>query len=107
MLEHEGPRNNIPEVPVAADVAIGMGYTESKWVSEQILDRVGKETQLKPLTVRVGQLCGGTNGCWNKNEWFPSMVHSALVAQCLPTEDKVRICFGYFVSLIIQKAVIM
>lgn len=66
-----------------------MGYTESKWVCEQILMRCGDKTPLKPLVVRVGQLSGGLNGAWNTKEWLPSIVHSARIVNCLPTDEKV------------------
>ncbi|KIJ41947.1 hypothetical protein M422DRAFT_229444 [Sphaerobolus stellatus SS14] len=87
-VPEQGKGNPLPEDAVAADVAVGTGYTESKWVSEQILGKVWETTPLKPLTVRVGQLCGGPNGAWNTREWLPSLVHSATVVKCLPTEDK-------------------
>lgn len=74
---------------VEASVAVGSGYTESKWVSEQILREAGRQTSLKSLIVRVGQLCGGLNGHWNSNEWFPSMVQSAEVVGCFPDDEKV------------------
>ncbi|KAJ7596540.1 hypothetical protein C8J56DRAFT_1105574 [Mycena floridula] len=34
---------------------------------------------------RVGQLSGGLNGCWNKNEWFPPLVQSSSFLECIPT----------------------
>ncbi|KAF8626806.1 hypothetical protein AX17_006463 [Amanita inopinata Kibby_2008] len=76
------------EIPIDAELAIGMGYTESKWVSEQILLAAAAETPLEPLIVRLGQLCGGEMGNWNVKEWLPSVIQSSEVLGCLPTTDK-------------------
>ena len=66
-------------------VAVSNGYGESKWVAEQILDIVAKQTELSTIVVRVGQVCGSrTNGSWNQWEWFPAIVQSYKVARCLP-----------------------
>ncbi|KAF8990836.1 hypothetical protein BDQ17DRAFT_1433510 [Cyathus striatus] len=70
------------------EMATGNGYTKSKWISEKILANIAKMTNLRPLVVRVGQLSGGVNGCWNLHEWFPAVVHSTSVLQCIPDEDK-------------------
>jgi thioester reductase-like protein len=55
------------------------GYSESKWVSERILWTAGQETAVRPVIIRVGQLCGGINGNWNSREWFPSLVRACQV----------------------------
>ncbi|KAH7929530.1 acetyl-CoA synthetase-like protein [Leucogyrophana mollusca] len=78
----------MPEAPIEPEVAVGSGYTESKWVCEEILVETAKRTALKPLIVRVGQLSGGLTGAWNTNEWVPALIQSAEVLQCLPTDDK-------------------
>ncbi|KAF9553318.1 hypothetical protein CPC08DRAFT_754299 [Agrocybe pediades] len=67
----------LPESPIAAEVAIGTGYTESKWVSEEILIESTKRTALNTIVVRVGQLTGGLNGCWNTSEWLPSIIQES------------------------------
>ncbi|KAI0062574.1 acetyl-CoA synthetase-like protein [Artomyces pyxidatus] len=67
--------------------AVGTGYSESKWISERILDAAGEKTALKPVVVRLGQVCGDANGVWNETEWFPSVVKSALSLKCLPNLD--------------------
>lgn len=64
--------------------AIGNGYTESKWVAESILARAAKQTPLCPSIVRLGQICGGRNGSWNPQQWFPAMIRSAQMLSCLP-----------------------
>lgn len=67
-----------------ASLAAGSGYTESKWIAERILDLAARSTDLRPITVRLGQICGDRLGHWNEREWFPSMVKSALFQRCLP-----------------------
>ncbi|KAJ7244352.1 hypothetical protein C8J57DRAFT_1725733 [Mycena rebaudengoi] len=80
---------SLMEVPIDAEIAIGTGYTESKWVSEEIIARSANSTPLKALVVRVGQLCGGINGAWNANEWVPALIQSASIVGCIPEDDKV------------------
>ena len=77
------------EKAIDAKVAAGTGYTESKWVAEQILAKAEESTPLKPVTVRVGQLCGGLNGAWNTNEWFPALVQASNVVRHIPDSHKV------------------
>ena len=67
-----------------------MGYAESKWVGERILEEARRTVGLRSTIVRVGQLCGAQNGCWNAQEWFPTVVHSAEYLKCLPDVDGVR-----------------
>ncbi|KAI0045616.1 acetyl-CoA synthetase-like protein [Auriscalpium vulgare] len=69
------------------EIAVGKGYTESKWISERILDAAAERTEVKPVIVRLGQVCGETNGVWNQTEWFPAMVKSAATLKCLPNLD--------------------
>ena len=72
-----------PEIPV------GPGYAESKWIAERILDAAAERTALRPVVVRLGQVCGEGNGTWNEKEWFPSLIKSALTLGCLPSLDGV------------------
>ena len=78
------------EVLSNPEVAVGTGYSESKWVAERILDVAAERTALRPVVVRLGQVCGDGSGTWNENEWFPSLVKSALTLRCLPSVDGVR-----------------
>ncbi|KAK7050038.1 hypothetical protein VNI00_005470 [Paramarasmius palmivorus] len=64
--------------------AIGSGYAESKWVAEKILVKASEQTTLRPVIVRIGQICGGLDGSWNAAEWFPTLVASGQVLRCLP-----------------------
>ncbi|KAH9934352.1 uncharacterized protein B0H18DRAFT_556620 [Fomitopsis serialis] len=74
---------------VKPDVAVGSGYSESKWVAERILMEAAGKTGLEVLVVRVGQICGGPDGVWNVHEWFPAIVQSAAKLGCFPDDSKV------------------
>ncbi|KAK0230499.1 hypothetical protein IW262DRAFT_1291609 [Armillaria fumosa] len=75
----------LTEAHVNATGAQGMGYTESKWVSEELLRLA---PGLRYLIFRVGQLSGGPKGTWKIKEWFPSMIQSSKVLGCLPDDEK-------------------
>ncbi|KAF9544259.1 acetyl-CoA synthetase-like protein [Agrocybe pediades] len=86
LLQNAKSSEPIPETPVEAEIAVGNGYTEGKWVAEEILRYTSKHAGLTSTIVRVGQLAGGINGSWNATEWLPSLVQSAHAIGCLPTE---------------------
>ena len=69
---------------VNPEIAEGQGYSESKWVSERILDRAFRSTSLQPIAVRVGQICGGVNGSWNASDWVPALIKSSITLGWLP-----------------------
>ena len=64
------------------------GYSQSKWVSERMLEVAAEQTSLLPVIVRVGQISGGVNGCWNPLEWIPGIVQSASITNSLPSFKK-------------------
>ncbi|KAF8873111.1 acetyl-CoA synthetase-like protein [Infundibulicybe gibba] len=75
----------VPEGPVGNPaVAAGMGYSESKWVAEQLLILAARASNLCPIIVRVGQLTGSSRAVWNESEWFPCLVKSSIALGCLP-----------------------
>ncbi|KAJ6483684.1 hypothetical protein DFH09DRAFT_1211912 [Mycena vulgaris] len=65
-------------------VSVGLGYTESKWVAEQVLEIAAQSTALSPVIVRPGQLSGANNGAWNPSEWFPVLLRSSQLLGHLP-----------------------
>jgi len=79
----------VKEIPIGPEVAAGSGYSESKWVSEKLLEVAAAETPLKPTITRVGQICGGANGFWNDKEWLPSLIRSSVYLKCLPSGEQV------------------
>ncbi|KAJ7909506.1 male sterility protein-domain-containing protein [Mycena leptocephala] len=66
-------------------ISVGLGYTESKWVAEMLLEIAVKKTVLSPIIVRVGQLSGAENGAWSAKEWFPALLRSSQLLGHLPT----------------------
>ncbi|KAM5543754.1 hypothetical protein V8D89_002371 [Ganoderma adspersum] len=72
------------EVPIAASVAVGAGYAESKWVGERLLEIAAERKVVQSVVIRIGQLSGGANGAWKLSEWLPSMVCASAALGCLP-----------------------
>ena len=52
-----------------------MGYGESKYVSERLLEMATEKSGVSAAIVRVGQLTGPVvkDGVWSKQEWLPSV----------------------------------
>ncbi|OBZ74288.1 L-aminoadipate-semialdehyde dehydrogenase large subunit [Grifola frondosa] len=74
---------------VDAGLAVGTGYSESKWVAEQLFGRVAQETGLRTTVIRVGQLSGDTRiGGWSPSEWVPALVSAGQVLGCIPARDE-------------------
>lgn len=63
-----------------------MGYGESKFVSERLLDVAAREADIRSVVCRVGQIAGPTTaaGVWPKQEWLPSLVASSKALGKLP-----------------------
>ncbi|CAL1699337.1 unnamed protein product [Somion occarium] len=78
------PSVAVQEGPVEASVAVGNGYSESKWVVEKLLSVAADKTPLRPVSIRVGQISGGASGAWKQEEWFPALVRTSLHLGCLP-----------------------
>jgi thioester reductase-like protein len=68
---------------------MGLGYTESKWVTESMLVKASEQTPLKPIIVRLGHVCGGPSGYWDPVEWVPALVRSGQILGCLPRPEGV------------------
>ncbi|KAJ7665037.1 acetyl-CoA synthetase-like protein [Mycena polygramma] len=84
------PASPIKELAVSdPEVALGIGYGESKWVAENLLLRASEYTGLRTHIVRVGQLCGDSViGAWNENEWLPALVRGAQILGAVPQTDE-------------------
>ncbi|KAJ7210990.1 hypothetical protein C8J57DRAFT_1400321 [Mycena rebaudengoi] len=65
-------------------VSVGLGYSESKWVAERLLEAAAEMTILLPVIIRPGQLSAPANGAWNVNEWFPVLLRSSQLSGKLP-----------------------
>ncbi|KAI0685536.1 acetyl-CoA synthetase-like protein [Cerioporus squamosus] len=79
----------VPEtLDVGPELAVGLGYGESKWVTEQLFGRAAKDTGLRTTAVRVGQLSGDTRvGGWNVKEWVPAIVRGSKLLGSVPDRD--------------------
>ncbi|KAI9464124.1 acetyl-CoA synthetase-like protein [Lactarius psammicola] len=86
-INFENKGSVVEEVLSNPEIAVGTGYSESKWVAERIVDVAAERTALRPVVVRLGQVCGDGSGTWNESEWFPSLLKSALTLGCLPSLD--------------------
>ncbi|KAI1619274.1 hypothetical protein EDD37DRAFT_217483 [Exophiala viscosa] len=84
IMGHETP---VPESPMTdCAVAQHQGYGESKHISEQILQVAANEFSLRASILRVGQVAGPIRrgGCWNKAEWFPSLIQTSKALGMIP-----------------------
>ncbi|CAJ2509529.1 Uu.00g145550.m01.CDS01 [Anthostomella pinea] len=56
-----------------------IGYGESKFVAERLLDAAAREADVPAVVCRVGQVAGPTTaaGVWPKQEWLPSLIASS------------------------------
>ncbi|KZT55779.1 acetyl-CoA synthetase-like protein [Calocera cornea HHB12733] len=78
----EGP---VPEEPLEAEVALGTGYGESKWVVDKIMRAASEQRGLRTTTFRIGQLAGSmVNGAWNTTDWVPHIVKAGFIMGSLP-----------------------
>ncbi|KAJ6601010.1 putative aminoadipate reductase [Mycena vulgaris] len=71
------------ELQLDADVAVGNGYGESKYISERILAASG----LQGTSFRIGQISGATsNGAWSTTDWVPAIVKSSIALGSFPSD---------------------
>ncbi|KAF5350345.1 hypothetical protein D9758_012816 [Tetrapyrgos nigripes] len=86
---HEAPPNHsLPEAPIPSsspeiEMATTSGYTQAKWISEQLIATSGLGN--RATVVRVGQVAGMTDsGYWNSTEWFPALLQASKAIGKLP-----------------------
>lgn len=63
-----------------------MGYAESKYVSERLLEEAGRVSGVPVEICRVGQVAGPVSqtGRWSMREWFPSLIASSAFMGVIP-----------------------
>ncbi|MCJ1242991.1 hypothetical protein MMC30_000187 [Trapelia coarctata] len=90
------PSSPVPEGPIHDySIPIRIGYGQSKYISERLLESAGEVSGVNAAICRVGQIAGPVNksGVWNKQEWFPSLVTSSKYLGVLPdslgVQDKI------------------
>lgn len=68
----------------------GMGYGQSKYVGERIIDMVARERGISATVLRSGQIAGPVgeeeHGMWNKAEWFPSIMQTSKNLGLVPAD---------------------
>lgn len=84
------PGGVIPEdLPASLEYAQGMGYAQSKLVTEHLCDRAAKQTGIRARVLRVGQIVGDSHhGVWNAIEAIPMIFQTAKTIGALPTLDE-------------------
>ncbi|KAF7946079.1 uncharacterized protein EAE97_005117 [Botrytis byssoidea] len=79
---------DVPEIVINdVTVSLPMGYSESKFIAENLLAYAADKLPHVPIIIaRVGQIAGpvSTKGIWNKHEWFPSLVLSSIHLGIIP-----------------------
>ncbi|KAJ7615673.1 putative aminoadipate reductase [Mycena polygramma] len=71
------------ELQLDANVAVGNGYGESKYIVERILAASG----LDATSFRIGQIRGSTsNGSWSTSDWVPAIVKSSIALGNFPSD---------------------
>ena len=76
-------------LPPRLECAQGMGYAQSKLVTENMVARAASSTTMKARVLRVGQIVADTNhGIWNDTEAIPLMMQAATTFGALPTLDE-------------------
>jgi carbohydrate kinase (thermoresistant glucokinase family) len=80
----------VPEaLPESLEYAQGMGYAQSKLVTEHICTKVAKSYGIKTRVIRIGQVIADTvHGIWNATEAIPLMMQAALTLGAVPTLDE-------------------
>ncbi|KAJ8588018.1 hypothetical protein M405DRAFT_934390 [Rhizopogon salebrosus TDB-379] len=84
-----GPKS-IPEAIIDdPSTAQGLGYAQSKWVTEKICQLASRQTPIRAGVLRIGQMVGDTqNGVWNETEAISLIIKCADTIGILPTLDE-------------------
>ncbi|KAL9117063.1 MAG: hypothetical protein Q9187_006405 [Circinaria calcarea] len=86
-LKHSG--HSVPETPIHDfSVTSPMGYGESKYVGERLLEKAGEISGVRSAVCRIGQIAGPVlkGGLWNKQEWLPTIIASSKYLGKIPQD---------------------
>ncbi|OOF95586.1 hypothetical protein ASPCADRAFT_507410 [Aspergillus carbonarius ITEM 5010] len=85
------PGHWVPEaLPDSVACAQGMGYAQSKLVTEHIVNRATQQTGMTARVLRVGQIIADTaRGIWNATEAIPMIFQTAETIHALPQLDDI------------------
>ena len=83
---HGGSPPIIEDIISNSEAPSSMGYGESKYLAELLLDYASKTLSIDTRIARIGQIAGPVEGqgVWNKWEWLPSLVLSSLYVGAVP-----------------------
>lgn len=84
------PGNTVPEaLPESFSCAQGMGYAQSKLVTENLVAEAAQKTGMSARVLRIGQIIADTkHGIWNATEAIPLMLQAATTIGALPALDE-------------------
>lgn len=84
----KNPGQSVPESIIEdLESPESLGYGESKYVSERLIESHSSSSGFISSVLRVGQIAGpvlSTAGIWNVQEWFPSLLCSSKHLGLLP-----------------------
>lgn len=70
----------------------GIGYSQSKWVAENICAAAASKLDMRVDIARLGQLCGDTSrGVWNQSEAWPLLIKASVDVGAFPDLKAVRL----------------
>lgn len=76
-------------LPTSFSHAQGMGYAQSKLVTEPLVQLAANQTGMAARTLRVGQVIADTRfGVWNATEAIPLMLQAAVTIGAIPMLDE-------------------
>ncbi|KAL3473530.1 hypothetical protein BJX99DRAFT_272294 [Aspergillus californicus] len=80
--------STIPEIPMeTVTPVLEQGYGESKHVGERICLEASRKAGIPTSVLRVGQIAGpdSRRGCWNPQEWLPTLVKTSMNLGLVPS----------------------
>ncbi|KAG1732264.1 putative aminoadipate reductase [Suillus paluster] len=70
-------------------VAQGLGYAQSKWVTEKLCQAASQQTPIRAGVLRIGQMVGDSqNGVWNETEAISLIIKCADTIGILPNIEE-------------------
>lgn len=84
------PGGHVAEaLPTSLTHAQGMGYAQSKLVTEHLVKLSAEQTGMAARTLRVGQIVADTKyGVWNATEAIPLMLQAAVTFGAIPSLEE-------------------
>ncbi|KAI5921864.1 acetyl-CoA synthetase-like protein [Camillea tinctor] len=79
--------NVVPEAVIDDPEQSNVGYGESKWIAEHLLEEASSRLGINTTIARVGQVSGPAHseGQWTIRDWFPRLVLSSFHIRSIPS----------------------